>query len=89
MFNQVIASVPKLPEHLSSDHDPLFQFHRWKANLRILEESEIKTVPYVPLSRRRRRDGQFATDTLGAARSCRDGWTSSSTIQTSRAVAAA
>ena len=50
MFNQVIASAAKLPEHLSSDHDPLFQFHRWQANLRILEVSEIKTVPYVPLS---------------------------------------
>jgi transposase InsO family protein len=24
MFNQVIAGVPRLPEHLSSDHDPLF-----------------------------------------------------------------
>ncbi len=25
-------------------------FHRWKANLRILEVTEVKTVPYVPLS---------------------------------------
>ncbi|MDY6945013.1 MAG: integrase core domain-containing protein [Pseudomonadota bacterium] len=50
MFNQAITGVPRLPERLSSDHDPLFQFHRCKANLRILEVSEIKTVPYVPLS---------------------------------------
>jgi len=50
MFNQVIAGAPRLPDHLSSDHDPLFQFHRWKANLCILEVSETKTVPYVPLS---------------------------------------
>lgn len=28
MFNQVIAGAPTLPQHLSSDHDPLFQFHR-------------------------------------------------------------
>jgi hypothetical protein len=28
----------------------LFEFHRWKANLRILDIGEIKTVPYVPLS---------------------------------------
>jgi hypothetical protein len=26
------------------------RFHRWQANLRILEVSEIKTVPHVPLS---------------------------------------
>src|SRR5687768_3228603 len=46
MFNQVIAGAPRLPEQLSSDHDPLFQFHRWKANLRIPDVSEIKTVPH-------------------------------------------
>jgi hypothetical protein len=34
----------------STDHDPLFQAHRWTANLRILEIDEIKTVPQVPLS---------------------------------------
>jgi transposase InsO family protein len=38
------------PRHLSSDHDPLFEAHRWTANLRILEIDEIKTVPNVPLS---------------------------------------
>jgi putative transposase len=38
------------PTYLSSDHDRLFQFHQWQANLRILEVEEIKTVPYVPLS---------------------------------------
>lgn len=32
------------------DHDPLFEAHRWRANLRILEIDEIKTVPQVPLS---------------------------------------
>src|SRR5262249_29177295 len=25
------------------------RFHRWQANLRVLEVAEIKTVPYVPL----------------------------------------
>ena len=34
----------------SSDHDPLYRFHQWQANLRVLEVKEIKTVPYVPLS---------------------------------------
>lgn len=28
----------------------LFEAHRWKANLRILEIDQIKTVPHVPLS---------------------------------------
>jgi putative transposase len=50
MFNQLIAGMPTVPQQLSNDHDPLFQFHRWKADLRILEVSEIKTVPHVPLS---------------------------------------
>src|SRR5262245_22754686 len=39
-----------VPRHLSTDHDPLFEAHRWRANLRILEIDEIKTVPLVPLS---------------------------------------
>jgi len=33
-----------------SDHDPLYRFQQWQANLRVLEIQEIKTVPYVPLS---------------------------------------
>src|SRR5215471_9373259 len=39
-----------LPKYLSSDHDPLYRFHQWQANLRVLMVQEIKTVPYVPLS---------------------------------------
>jgi putative transposase len=49
MFNQIIACKAP-PRHLSSDHDPLFHFHRWAANLRILEVDEIKSIPYVPVS---------------------------------------
>src|SRR5215831_14936928 len=49
MFNRAIQTQT-LPTYLSSDHDPLYRFHQWQANLRILEIKEIKTVPYVPLS---------------------------------------
>ena len=49
MFNQIIAGK-SLPRHLSSDHDSLFRFHRWLANLRVLEIEEIKSVPYAPVS---------------------------------------
>jgi putative transposase len=49
MFNRVIRGQT-LPKYLSSDHDPLYRFHQWQANLRILEVMEIKTVPNVPLS---------------------------------------
>ncbi|GMW05624.1 MAG: integrase core domain-containing protein [Gammaproteobacteria bacterium] len=49
MFNFAIAGQT-LPRYLSTDHDPLFEFHRWRANLWVLEINEIKTVPYVPLS---------------------------------------
>jgi hypothetical protein len=38
------------PKCVSSDHDPLFRFHRWKANLRILEATEVTPVPYLPIS---------------------------------------
>src|ERR1700716_186252 len=49
MFHRAIRGQG-LPKYLSSDHDPLYRFHQWQANLRILEVTEIKTVPYVPLS---------------------------------------
>jgi putative transposase len=49
MFNKAISTKPR-PKYLSSDNDPLFGYHQWRANLRILEIDEIKTVPYVPLS---------------------------------------
>jgi putative transposase len=49
MFNHATAGQPK-PKHLSTDHDPLFRFHRWLANLRLLEIEQIKSVPYVPVS---------------------------------------
>jgi putative transposase len=49
MFHHATASQP-LPKHLSTDHDPLFRFHRWLANLRVLEIEAIKSVPYVPVS---------------------------------------
>ncbi len=49
MFNQ--ATIGKgVPRYLSSDHDPLFLYHQWRANLRIREIEEIKTVPHVPIS---------------------------------------
>jgi transposase InsO family protein len=49
MFNSIIGGSNG-PRYLSSDHDPLFRFHQWNANLRILEVTEVKTVPYVPMS---------------------------------------
>ena len=49
MFNHAIAGQP-LPKHVSTDHDPLFRFHRWLANLRVLEIEEIKPIPHAPLS---------------------------------------
>ena len=49
MFNAAVHGQGA-PRHFSTDHDPLFEAHRWRANLRILEIDEIKTVPHVPLS---------------------------------------
>src|SRR5436190_12342115 len=50
MFNHALRGQRNGPKYLSSDHDPLYRFQRWQANLRILEVTEIKTVPYVPWS---------------------------------------
>ena len=56
MFNHAI-SQKTLPKLLSTDNDPLFRFHRWLANLHILNLEEIKTVPNAePL-----RDGTYGS----------------------------
>src|SRR5437667_5244675 len=50
MFNRAIRGQYWLPKYLSSDNDPLYRFHQWQANLRVLDLTEIKSIPYVPLS---------------------------------------
>jgi putative transposase len=49
MFNSII-SMHELPKYLSSDNDPIFTFHRWKSNLRVLDIKEIKSLPCQPRS---------------------------------------
>jgi len=49
MFNDATTGQD-WPQRLSSDNDPLFQYHRWKANLRVLDIEEIKSLPHVPMS---------------------------------------
>jgi transposase InsO family protein len=49
MFNRATRGQSS-PRYLSSDHDPLYRFPQWQANLRILDIRAIKTVPYAPLS---------------------------------------
>ena len=48
--SMVLSVALTSPRYLSSDKDPLFRFQQWNANLRIIEVTEVKTVPYVPLS---------------------------------------
>ena len=49
MFSHAIRGLSS-PKRLSSDNDPLYRFHQWHANLRVLRVTEVKSVPYVPLS---------------------------------------
>ena len=49
MFNSAISAMGT-PKYLSSDHDPLFNYHQWRANLRILDVNEVKSIPYTPCS---------------------------------------
>ena len=63
MFNHAIAGQP-LPKGVSTDHDPLFRFHRWLANLRVLGIEEVKSIPFVPVSH------PFAEDSYGWRQHC-------------------
>jgi transposase InsO family protein len=41
MFNRATCGQ-SLPNYLSADHDPLYRFHQWQANLRILDIRETR-----------------------------------------------
>ena len=49
MFNRAIRGTLR-PTRLSADHDPLYRFHQWHANLRVPRVTAVKSVPYVPVS---------------------------------------
>ncbi len=49
LFHQA-TSRTGMPHWLSSDHDPVFRFHQWQANLRILGIQKVETIPCVPVS---------------------------------------
>ena len=49
LFN-IIINGSRPPQYLSTDNDPLVLFRQWSASLRILDVTEMKTVPYVSLS---------------------------------------
>ena len=49
LFNHAIRGC-LAPKYLSSDNDPLYTFHQWHVNLRVLGVTEVKTVPYLPIS---------------------------------------
>ena len=66
MFNDA-TSGQGWPEHISSDNDPLFQYHRWKANMRVLEIIEIKSLSHVPMSQKcGKANRQYQAGTTGS-----------------------
>lgn len=49
MYNHATSGVAP-PKQLSTDNDPLYRYHLWKATLRVLDIEEVKSVPHVPWS---------------------------------------
>jgi hypothetical protein len=97
MFNAATTGQCK-PKYLSTDHDPLFRFHRWLANLRVMEVEEIKSVPFAPVShpfverligaiRREYLDRVFLLECRGPARKLNTRTTTMPTAFTARSVA--
>jgi putative transposase len=48
MFNRAIRGQRWMSKYLSSHNYPLYRFHQWQANLRVLELTEIKSYPTFP-----------------------------------------
>ena len=49
MFHHATAGE-SWPKCISTDNDPLYLYHQWGANLRVLDIEEIKSLPNVPMS---------------------------------------
>jgi len=71
MFHQAIEGQ-HTPKYLSTDHNPLYKFHHWRVNVRMLDITEIKTQPLVPLSHPfvERRPKEKHTGLAGLKRCC-------------------
>ena len=61
MFNK-ITRKNTLPKYLSSDHDTLFTYYRWQANLRILEIDEVSYVRFASVYRKFTNIDKFASE---------------------------
>jgi hypothetical protein len=48
---QKLLHLARVGPRVSSDDDPMFQYHRWKANLRVLDIKEIKFLTRMPHGR--------------------------------------
>jgi hypothetical protein len=79
MFKQAIRGVTTFPRCLSSNHDPLYRFHQWEANLRVRGISEIKTVPDAFAAK------CLAVYCFAQQRIWRQGWTNTDAIRMSTA----
>jgi len=44
MFNSIISEHSVLSKYISTDNDPLFEFHRCQAKLQVLEINEIEST---------------------------------------------
>ena len=44
MLNRAIRWQGGMPKHLSSDHDPLYRFEQWQANLRITSDPDANPI---------------------------------------------
>ena len=44
MFQRAIQGR-SLPKYLSTDNDPMYRFHQWQANLRVLEVAKSRPYP--------------------------------------------
>ena len=53
MFSKIISDKC-LPKYIDRDNDPLYKYHHFQSNLRILKDfdgvEQIRTIPYTPTS---------------------------------------
>ncbi|MFK7827865.1 MAG: transposase [Oligoflexales bacterium] len=49
-FNNLISEIGRQPKYLSTDNDPVFNFHLWQINIEMMNIEQVNSIPGVPTS---------------------------------------
>ncbi|MFK7824035.1 MAG: integrase core domain-containing protein, partial [Oligoflexales bacterium] len=50
IFNSLVSEIGRQPKYLSTDNDPVFNYHLWQIYIEMMNIEQVKSIPGVPTS---------------------------------------